>query len=99
MCGIAGIIHTDHERVSRALEHAQTVQQHRGPDGAGTRIEQVGRWSVGLGHRRLSIIDLTSTGNQPMASHDSQHWVTYNGEIYNYPEVRAELITLGHRFD
>src|SRR6185503_5399458 len=68
---------------------------HRGPDGAGLWIGANGR--VGLAHRRLSIIDLTSAANQPMRSADGRLWITYNGEIYNHAELRKELTQLGQR--
>jgi asparagine synthase (glutamine-hydrolysing) len=55
-------------------------------------------FSVGLGHRRLAIIDLTHYGHQPMSSSDRRYWVVYNGEIYNYPEIREELQAKGHVF-
>ena len=70
------------------------IQAHRGPDDAGTWAEE----GVGLGHRRLSIIDLSSAGHQPMASADGRWIITYNGEIYNYIELRRELEQLGHEF-
>ena len=57
-----------------------------------------GEFSIALGHRRLSIIDLTHYGHQPMASSDGRLWITFNGEIYNFPELRAELIAAGHIF-
>jgi len=95
MCGIAGIFHletakpVDPARVQRMID----VMPHRGPDGSGV-------WTapgVGLGHRRLSIIDL-STGAQPMMTQDEGLVVTYNGEIYNFTEIRAELQAKGHVF-
>jgi asparagine synthase (glutamine-hydrolysing) len=95
MCGIAGLFHTgvpkpvDPNRV-RAMAD---VLAHRGPDGSGV-------WTapgVGLGHRRLSIIDIAG-GAQPMLSGDGRIALTYNGEIYNFAEVRAELERLGHAF-
>lgn len=69
---------------------------HRGPDGRGTWTAADGR--VGLGHRRLAIVDLSHLGAQPMANEDGSIWVTFNGEIYNYPLLRAELAGKGHRF-
>ncbi len=87
MCGISGIVG---ERWDRAqLEAMVRVQHHRGPDANGTWISADGR--VGLGHNRLSIIDLSPAGNQPMANADGLLWITFNGEIYNYRELRAEL--------
>jgi len=69
---------------------------HRGPDGEGYYHHDTDRYSIGLGHRRLSIIDLSASANQPM-HYDGLH-VIFNGEIYNYDEIRSELISLGHRF-
>ena len=97
MCGIAGF--AGHGSVSNsesdiALLHAMCeVIRHRGPDDEGIRVED----GVGLGMRRLSIIDL-STGNQPIHNEDRTVWVVFNGEIYNYRELRAELERGGHRF-
>ena len=90
MCGIAGFLATsrfDPARAARILERMNELQRHRGPDGAGTWIEPGQR--AGLAHRRLSIIDL-ATGDQPMAS-PAGNVITYNGEIYNYLELRKEL--------
>ncbi|RJP38321.1 MAG: asparagine synthetase B, partial [Desulfobacteraceae bacterium] len=70
--------------------------RHRGPDGYGIYISEDER--VGLGHRRLSIIELTQKGHQPMANEDGTVWITYNGEIYNYKELRKELQNTGHIF-
>src|ERR1700722_8381825 len=69
---------------------------HRGPDDSGAYVEASA--GVGLGHRRLSIIDLSPLGHQPMTSADSRYVITYNGEVYNFVELRAELESLGHRF-
>jgi asparagine synthase (glutamine-hydrolysing) len=95
MCGIAGRFNFDPARpVDREVLIAMTdAIAHRGPDAAGY-LHAPG---LGLGHRRLSIIDLT-TGDQPLANEDGQVQVVYNGEIYNFGEVRAELTSLGHRF-
>jgi len=68
--------------------------RHRGPDDGGHHVEP----GVALGHRRLSIIDLTTAGHQPMTSEDGTLWLTYNGEIYNHADVRRELIAKGHRY-
>jgi asparagine synthase (glutamine-hydrolysing) len=94
MCGIAGIADVTGRPVDERLLQAMTsVQAHRGPDGEAV----VCRGAAGLGHRRLAIIDL-STGDQPMSSDDGHVWIVFNGEIYNYRELRRELETLGARF-
>ncbi|HEX9946612.1 MAG TPA: asparagine synthetase B, partial [Allosphingosinicella sp.] len=95
MCGIAGLFYVSNPKPvdpKRVRAMADSLA-HRGPDGSGV-------WTapgVGLGHRRLSIIDL-ATGDQPMLSADGRLALSYNGEIYNFREVRAELEPLGHRF-
>jgi asparagine synthase (glutamine-hydrolysing) len=96
MCGIAGIVYDDSERrVDRAaLERMCHQIVHRGPDDRGI-WESPG---VGLGHQRLSVIDLSPAGHQPMSNEDGSVWVTYNGEIYNFAELRAELESRGHQF-
>ncbi len=95
MCGFTGILDTrgrrDLERST--LERMNESQYHRGPDAGGLHLEP----GVGLGHRRLSIIDL-STGQQPLYNEDRSVVIVYNGEIYNYQELVPELQTLGHRF-
>lgn len=94
MCGIAGLLHTDGRPASPAVLQAMTAAlAHRGPDGQG--IECLG--PAGLGHRRLAIIDLEG-GRQPLANEDGTLWITYNGELYNYRQLRPVLESLGHRF-
>jgi asparagine synthase (glutamine-hydrolysing) len=95
MCGICGKLNFDPEDTvdPAVLQRMMDVISHRGPDGSGAH--RAG--PVALGHRRLSIIDL-NTGNQPMSNEDGTVWVVYNGEIYNFPELRAELQTRGHHF-
>ncbi len=94
MCGIAGIVERDGAAVDAALLDRMTdILRHRGPDGRGTVI----RGPAALGHRRLNIIDL-ATGGQPMANGDRSVWITFNGEIYNYRELRAELAARGYQF-
>ena len=98
MCGIAGIIGY---RVDVHVDEAELIalrdaQEHRGPDDAGVWRSPDGR--VGLAHRRLSILDLSPTGHQPMATLDGRFQLVFNGEIYNFREIRSELIRLGHEF-
>jgi asparagine synthase (glutamine-hydrolysing) len=95
MCGIAGILHQDPtRRVDRdTLRRMTRALSHRGPDGEGYYEDG----NIGLGHRRLAIIDL-STGTQPMYSVDRDVVLVFNGEIYNYVELREELRNLGHNF-
>ncbi|MBE0534397.1 MAG: asparagine synthase (glutamine-hydrolyzing) [Phycisphaerae bacterium] len=85
-----------------AIERMKHVLRHRGPDDEGTYISQTERCGqrtyVGLGHRRLSIIDLSRGARQPMCNEDGRIWVTYNGEIYNYKELRQQLEKAGHVF-
>src|SRR6266446_2170043 len=87
MCGIAGIFGHGWKRPS--LEAMVAIQHHRGPDGSGVYIDSNGL--AGLGHNRLSIIDLSNAGDQPMASNNGRFKITFNGEIYNYLELRREL--------
>src|SRR5689334_14993757 len=96
MCGIAGIYHFHPDaRADEALLRRMTdLLAHRGPDDAG--LYRSG--PVGLGHRRLSIIDLSAAGHQPMSSADGNVWITYNGECYNHERFIGELESLGHRF-
>jgi asparagine synthase (glutamine-hydrolysing) len=95
MCGIAGIFNINGEPVSPAVLRQMTdVISHRGPDSEGFYVDSF----VGLGHRRLSIIDLSRMGHQPMVSTDGKIVITYNGEIYNFRELRAELEAMGYPF-
>jgi asparagine synthase (glutamine-hydrolysing) len=95
MCGITGLINLDGAPVSPVdLQRMTDAIVHRGPDGEGHWIEG----NVGLGHRRLSIIDLSPAGHQPMISSDHRYVLSYNGEIYNYRELRLELEADGFWF-
>jgi asparagine synthase (glutamine-hydrolysing) len=87
MCGIAGIFGNDWTRAQ--LDAMVLSQFHRGPDADGIYLDPTGR--AGLGHNRLSIIDLSPAGKQPMSNADGTLWLVFNGEIYNYLELRAEL--------
>jgi asparagine synthase (glutamine-hydrolysing) len=92
MCGINGVLAfgTSTFRVTEPyVSRMRDTMAHRGPDGAASWVDEEGR--VGLGHRRLSIIDLSSCAAQPMTNEDGTLWITYNGEIYNHAELRAEL--------
>ncbi len=99
MCGIVGFLHTsangafDATAAPRVLEGMLALMHHRGPDEAGYYFDD----RVGFGTARLSIIDL-STGQQPIADESGRWWIAYNGELYNYKELRVELESLGHRF-
>jgi asparagine synthase (glutamine-hydrolysing) len=95
MCGITGRVNYDPLwPIDRGVLAAMTdAVAHRGPDAAGYHVAP----GIGLGHRRLSIIDL-STGDQPLSNEDGTIWTVFNGEIYNFADVRAELAAYGHRF-
>jgi asparagine synthase (glutamine-hydrolysing) len=96
MCGIIGIWNFA-ERVDRdEFARLRDMMTHRGPDGAGMYFNESEH--VALGHRRLSLIDLSKTGTQPVCNEDRTLWLTANGEIYNYKELRKELMALGHIF-
>lgn len=101
MCGIAGAIALQAvapslgEPLDRIVERMAQRLMHRGPDGSGLWKSPSGR--IALAHRRLAIIDLTDTGRQPM-EYAERFWVTFNGEIYNFRELRPQLLALGHRF-
>ena len=96
MCGIAGILELDpRSRPAEGVVRRMTqLIAHRGPDDAGHFADE----SVALGHRRLSIIDLSPTGHQPMSNGDGSVWITYNGECYNYAELASRLRARGHGF-
>jgi asparagine synthase (glutamine-hydrolysing) len=96
MCGIAGFIDFSKKTTEDALRKASDCLQHRGPDGSGVYFTISDQASIGLGHRRLSIIDLSEGANQPM--HYNGLHLIFNGEIYNYNEIRDELLSLGHQF-
>lgn len=102
MCGIAGVITVagawGAEAHVQVVRRMTDVQSHRGPDAAGLWTGRVARSDVGFGHRRLAIIDLSPNGNQPFASADGQYLLTFNGELYNYLELRQELQALGRVF-
>ena len=95
MCGIAGYLNTDGSPASESVLKAMTdAIAHRGPDGEGQWAEG----EIGLGHRRLAIIELSELGAQPMPSADGRYMMAYNGEVYNFRELRKELEAEGHAF-
>ena len=98
MCGITGFIDTTHTSTVELLNNMSGVLAHRGPDDAGHAFFQETSCSVGLAHRRLSIIDLSPAAHQPMFSECGNIGIILNGEIYNFTELRAELEREGIRF-
>src|SRR3712207_1599426 len=94
MCGIVGVVGQGAETEAARVQRMACALAHRGPDDAGLWCDE----QVAFGHRRLSILDLSPAGHQPMAGPGERLWLTFNGEIYNYVELRAELAGLGHRF-
>jgi asparagine synthase (glutamine-hydrolysing) len=95
MCGIAGILHASGPRVdARDLRAMAGALAHRGPDDEGLHVDG----PLGLAHRRLSILDLSSAGHQPMANEDGTVWVAYNGQLYDFEPLRERLEARGHRF-
>ncbi len=95
MCGICGIFHHGKLEVSPAqICRMRDIMYERGPDAAGYVLLP----QIALGHRRLKIIDLSDAANQPMTNEDRSVWVVFNGEIYNFRELRRELLTAGHQF-
>ena len=98
MCGICGKLTFNGSPVEEDLiRQMASVMAHRGPDNDGFYTRQ-GNVSIGLGHRRLSIIDLSDAGQQPMSNEDKTIWLVFNGEIYNFPLLRKELEVKGHQF-
>ena len=96
MCGIAGFIDLKKQTSQIILEKMTNTLEHRGPDGFGYEIINNDIAQIGFGHRRLSIIDLSETGKQPMTL--NEFTLTFNGEIYNYLEIKSELEALNHKF-
>src|SRR5690348_8936412 len=95
MCGIAGLFNLNGNPAEPLLVRRMTdAIVHRGPDDEGIFTDRY----LGLGHRRLSIIDLSPAGHQPMETGDGRFVITYNGEVYNFQELRAELQAMGYQF-
>src|SRR5688572_11648077 len=98
MCGIAGVISEQRQVVEQALAAMNDAQTHRGPDDCGTAVLPFGNRLVGFAHRRLSILDLSAAGHQPMVHPKSGDQLIFNGEIYNFLDLRRELEALGETF-
>lgn len=96
MCGLTGFISSKLESAESLINKMTDMLTHRGPDDKGVWLSS--NQQIALGHRRLSILDLTSAGHQPMASHNGRFIIVFNGEIYNFLELQKELIKLGHQF-
>ena len=95
MCGITGLVHLSQKKVNKQKLQLMTNSiQHRGPDGEGVWVEK----NIGIGHRRLSIIELSEAGSQPMHCEKERYVLSYNGEVYNFREIRSELLELGFKF-
>lgn len=98
MCGVAGILKLDNTKLSNGvLERFTNSLAHRGPDGAGFYLNKESY--LGFGHRRLSILDISDKGKQPMSYDNGRYWITYNGEIFNFIEIRKDLVKRGYKFN
>lgn len=97
MCGIVGYVDFKNKTSLKELEEMTQTLTHRGPDAFSFEQINSANCQLGLGHRRLSIIDLSEGGKQPMSF--NEYWICFNGEVYNYNEIKRELIVLGHTFD
>ena len=98
MCGIYGYLSPTSSIDPAILRRMGNTLRHRGPDDEGEIILDYSEVSVGFGHKRLSVIDLSPAGKQPMTNEDETVWITFNGEIYNFQEIRKKLKAKGHTF-
>lgn len=98
MCGITGFVDFSKQSGREVLSNMAKVLHHRGPDDSGAEVIEVSNAVIGLGFRRLSILDLSPLGHQPMQNPVNGNWIVFNGEIYNFQEIKNELIALGHSF-
>lgn len=98
MCGVAGGWWSNPEHAVKRVPKALQKIKHRGPDDDGYQLYPIGGTAVALGHTRLSIIDLSTAGHQPMHSRDCRFAIVFNGEVYNYRELRTQLQGMGHSF-
>jgi len=99
MCGITGFV--DYEKLLNFKEIKLMTDAliHRGPDSRGLEFSSESKYNIAFGHRRLSIIDLDASSNQPMFYNSKEYWIVYNGEVYNYKQIKKELLDLGYKFD
>ncbi len=98
MCGLTGFCDFNRKLTHDNLVIATNTLQHRGPDSSNVAVFETSAATIGFGHRRLSILDVSSNGSQPMYSDDKSVVIILNGEVYNFKEIRQELIALGHSF-
>ncbi len=98
MCGIVGFVNSDFKNAEDLIQQMTATLDHRGPDDSGHTISDFRGKVVALGHTRLSIIDLSKNGHQPFNSQCGNYSLVFNGEVYNFKEIRKELITLGYQF-
>lgn len=97
MCGIAGIYKLNDTTLhTEILKRFTDSMNHRGPDGSGYKLLE--KETIGLGHRRLSILDISENGDQPMNYQDERYWIIYNGEIFNFEDIKSELLKKGYIF-
>ena len=89
MCGIAGVVNFKESVEIKHIKQMMNIIKHRGPDDEGVYVDK----NISIGHVRLSIIDLSQRGHQPMFSNDDRYVISFNGEIYNYIELKKELST------
>jgi asparagine synthase (glutamine-hydrolysing) len=98
MCGICGFVSWKNDPIESSIRQMTRSIHHRGPDDDGYYFNHLSNVNLGFGFKRLSIIDLSESGHQPMVDSASQNTIVFNGEIYNFKEIRTELESLGHRF-
>lgn len=95
MCGITGYISKQNKQFEKdVIQQMTQIIQHRGPDDWGVKILEYQDGQIALGHRRLSILDISSEGHQPM--NYQSYWIVFNGEIYNFESIKKDLKDLGH---
>src|SRR5215467_1523359 len=98
MCGINGFVDLRKQLDYESLKKSTDIIGHRGPDDCGYQVFNLSKASVGLGHRRLSILDLSALGHQPMFDDSGKFAMIFNGEIYNFQSIRTPLEQLGYHF-